>query len=317
MITNSIIAWGDQLGAQLVSLAQLYYLARENDKKLVFPDELKKFRRGYQFVDVFDLNDIYLKNNSGKLKNYIINKYCSQFVKKSNWKKKMDRMYNNKFMNKVDKVFYKYVMLSYKKFENCNKYKNDVFYEKELLNLEKNKAYDIKNGFGTFKAWGKYSDDICKMLRFKDYIVDEGQLIYNKLNIEKTSVSVHFRRTDYLVMSSLNLHDNYYNNAINQFKDEDVVFLVFSDDIDGCKNMQIFKDKDVIYMDTHSAGVDMYLMSLCDHNIIANSTFSFWGAFLNNNINKRVICPYNFIGSNDTTNSYINGNYYPDNWIAL
>ena len=70
-------------------------------------------------------------------------------------------------------------------------------------------------------------------------------------------------------------------------------------------------------MDVHSAGIDMYVMSLCDNNIIANSSFSFWGAFLNKNKEKKVICPHDFIGQQCTDYVYMNGNWYPDNWIAL
>ena len=72
-----------------------------------------------------------------------------------------------------------------------------------------------------------------------------------------------------------------------------------------------------MFMSPDDAGVDMYLMTLCDGNIIANSTFSFWGAFLNRHENKKVVCPHDFIGENVKEYLYINGNYYPESWIAI
>ena len=80
--------------------------------------------------------------------------------------------------------------------------------------------------------------------------------------------------------------------------------------------MNIFDSLDAVFMDKHSAGVDMCLMSMCDANIIANSTFSFWGAFLNYTPDKIVVCPHDW-GGGKNADCYINGNYYPDSWIAL
>ena len=60
MITNSRISFGDQLGAQMMTLANLIYLSDINNQKIVFWDELKNFRRGYQFLDVFECNNINL-----------------------------------------------------------------------------------------------------------------------------------------------------------------------------------------------------------------------------------------------------------------
>jgi len=62
--------------------------------------------------------------------------------------------------------------------------------------------------------------------------------------------------------------------------------------------------------------VDMASMALCEHNIIANSGFSAWGAILNNNLEKIVICPLRYL-RNDNIISYVNYSWYPDAWIGL
>lgn len=77
------------------------------------------------------------------------------------------------------------------------------------------------------------------------------------------------------------------------------------------------KKHTVIYMPKRSASIDMYLMTLCSHNITANSSFSFWGAFLNPSASKKVVCPFYYVGEHDLDSNHLNGHYYPDEWTAL
>jgi spore coat polysaccharide biosynthesis predicted glycosyltransferase SpsG len=62
---------------------------------------------------------------------------------------------------------------------------------------------------------------------------------------------------------------------------------------------------------------DLYLMSKCNHNIIANSTFSWWGAWLNTNANKVIIAPQKWYDNRKAQKEYEHGNMIPDNWIKL
>ena len=113
--------------------------------------------------------------------------------------------------------------------------------------------------------------------------------------IKKTSsVGIHLRRGDYIKNNHLLLDETYYINSINKIKEitnSDLVFFIFSDDINYCKHIfnEVGKKNKIIYVN-HNHGDDsfrdMQLMSKCDHNILANSTFSWWASWLNKNPNK-------------------------------
>ena len=130
-------------------------------------------------------------------------------------------------------------------------------------------------------------------------------------------VAVHIRRGDYLNYSYLNeiCNKQYYDQAIQYFKNKYnfCSFVFFSDDILWCKEK--FKEiKNSIFVDWNTKDqsyLDLYMMSLCQNNIIANSTFSWWGAYLNNNNEKIVICP-KFWNQRTLTNHLI-----CPGWIAL
>ncbi|MEZ8060966.1 alpha-1,2-fucosyltransferase [Vibrio splendidus] len=110
------------------------------------------------------------------------------------------------------------------------------------------------------------------------------------------SIAIHVRRGDYLTSPALNglAPLSYYREAIDHIKEKvnSPTFFVFSDDIAWCR--EHLELDSVVYIDWNTKADsyrDMQLMSLCKHNIIPNSTFSWWGAYLNSNSDKIVICP--------------------------
>lgn len=136
---------------------------------------------------------------------------------------------------------------------------------------------------------------------------------------ESVLISVHIRRGDYL---KLKLHTSvalkYYRKAFlsmeSNLKDLNIEYVVFSDDIEWCKeSFHIFGDRTFHYCEQ---GVDvdqMYFMSSCDHNIIANSSFSWWGAYLNTNESKIVVSPDGWF----TDKSVNTTDVHCDDWIVL
>lgn len=132
------------------------------------------------------------------------------------------------------------------------------------------------------------------------------------------SVALHVRRGDYLKDPLLGNICNlaYYEQAISiiNSKVKDARFFVFSDDIPWCR--QNLKLENVTYIDWNKGSnsyIDMQLMSTCKHNIIANSSFSWWGAWLNNRIDKVIIAPKKWVNNLSADDTDI----CPKNWIKL
>lgn len=132
------------------------------------------------------------------------------------------------------------------------------------------------------------------------------------------SVSVHIRRGDYLSAENKDKFGDfcppgYYSKAVDYERsmNPSAKFFVFSDDIAWCEeNLGLDSATYVQGNDGNSSWIDMYLMSKCKHNIIANSTFSFWGAMLNSNLGKRVYYPSKwYIWDNPVI--------FPDDWISI
>lgn len=109
------------------------------------------------------------------------------------------------------------------------------------------------------------------------------------------SVAVHVRRTDYLLNTDLaSLGLDYYHRAMEKIRDEieNPRFYIFSDDPEWCSS--VFKEPDVfvtLHSDPFSPLTDLHLMSLASHHIIANSSYSWWAAWLGAKNNQRVLMP--------------------------
>jgi hypothetical protein len=148
---------------------------------------------------------------------------------------------------------------------------------------------------------------------------DQNAEIADKIS-RVNSISLHVRRGDY-VSNSKNVFIGvcsleYYQKAIENIKAlvDAPVFFVFSDDIDWAKN-NLNLDKSTVFID-HNKSIesynDMRLMSLCKHNIIANSTFSWWGAWLNVNPEKIVISPKQWFA-----NGQDDADLIPSKWVRV
>ena len=132
---------------------------------------------------------------------------------------------------------------------------------------------------------------------------------------KSNSVSLHVRRGNYLNLKNFNVLDiDYYMKAVEYIRKnvEKPTFYIFSDDLEWCKNSLGFLDNCVFVDSTKTEIDDLKLMSFCQHNIIANSSFSWWGAWLNQNCKKTVIAPKDWL-LNDPGSS----NVILSDWVKL
>ena len=178
-------------------------------------------------------------------------------------------------------------------------------FDSDVFNINDNTSID--GYYQSYKYFEEYENEIKNEFQFKSEIQQKCTL---KISQYKNPVAVHVRRGDYVKHPGFwVVTPEYLENALQTFNDKKYTFLIFSDDIEWCK--EIFPDE-VIFIQEGSQFEDLCLMSLCEHNIISNSTFSWWAAWLNNNPNKRIVAPNNWY-----TEPKPLYDLYPKNWILI
>lgn len=192
----------------------------------------------------------------------------------------------------------------------------DVYEEKDFTF----KALPLQNNLilkGYFQS-EKYFDK--KLVRYLFEIDQETEsYIREKYGhiLQLNPVAINVRRGDYLKQEYDHpvCRMSFYNKAISCFE-LNTCFLVISDDIDWCKKK--FKGVRFYFVDDEPPLVDLYLQSMCAHNIISNSTFSWWGAWLNPNPHKKVIYPDPWFGLIlGNKKEYDTRDLCPENWIPI
>lgn len=170
----------------------------------------------------------------------------------------------------------------------------------------------------------KYFQDIAEIIKKDFRLRAEYALSPNVRPWEdeiknQESVAIHVRRGDYVSNPSTNQYHgvcglDYYLRAVEIIKKRVInpVFFIFSDDVPWCRKN--FADlSPVNYVSGLPNYHDLMLMSVCRHNIIANSSFSWWGAWLNNNPHKIVIAPQRWFNDPRPDSSDL----VPANWLKI
>lgn len=213
-----------------------------------------------------------------------------------------------------------------------NKYADNIFknINNQDLNLHSFKqfrqprfAYDeipkvdnlmLYGDFQSEKYFEKYSDEIKKLFHLDEEGMKKAkEFLTDEISEEGKITAVHVRRGDYLTKP--NYHPTcgveYYKKAMEILDDGNMEFVFISDDIKWCK--ENFKGENIHYSPFTNEIDDLYLLIQCDNHIIANSSFSWWGAYLCP-VNNKVIAPSIWFGPQgprDTWDVYLN------DWIKI
>lgn len=197
----------------------------------------------------------------------------------------------------------------------------------ELAKRKNNQILFINDHFESEIFFEGYKGDLEKLFYAKSVGEDKFSKLNEKLS-QENSVCVHIRRGD--KTSGIHyLPITYQKKAINLARKliENPNFFIFSDNIELTKE-ELKDQENLFYISGFSSVEDFYLFQRCSHNIVANSTFSWWGAYLNQNPSKIVIAPFPkleqnfFLYFNNVEIKYelqrlIYSTAYPKNWISI
>lgn len=172
---------------------------------------------------------------------------------------------------------------------------NSFHYDENFFN-KINDGYNILGHFQSYKYFKHCYALVRDQFIFDQKILSKSKCFIDQIRNNKQIVSIHVRRTDY---NDFPDHHplcglKYYKEAISKFNNKENLFIVVSDDINWCKENIV---GDNIFYSKHDTFVDLCTMSLCDHNIIANSSFGWWGSWLNKNPNKIIVAPKKWFGT--------------------
>lgn len=169
------------------------------------------------------------------------------------------------------------------------------------------------------KYFDEYRSLILKEFAFRPFDTHENLELERLLESDK-SVTVHIRRGDYVGSSTLGgiCTLEYYRNAIKKIREiiHNPEFFVFSNDQEWCLDnlKEEFGDSSVLFVNNNQGNEsyrDMQLMSLARCNVLANSSFSWWGSYLNQRKNHITLCPNKWHNSMDYEDHYV------DDWIKV
>ena len=168
-----------------------------------------------------------------------------------------------------------------------------AFY-KEVFELSTLKSYILCGNWVNEQYFKEYRREILEDFKFPPFS-DQNNIDYSSKILNSESVSVHIRKGDYIGSGMINLPVDYYRLAKNEIEKrvKSPHYFIFADDKTAISEyLVLFENYTIVEGNTGDQSFrDMQLMSNCKHNIIANSTFSFWGAYLNQNTQKIVVAP--------------------------
>jgi hypothetical protein len=250
------------LGNQLFQLTAGFVLSKITNKKMYINESLASyFRFSHEKINLSDIFVLDLKKTNQ-------NSYIKILIKKLI------------LIFPIITIFQKFLV-------------NEVNYSKILK--KKFSKIEMLGYWQDFIYFNIYKNEIIKLFKFKKLNVNEKLL--DKI-LKTNSASIHIRRGDFVSKKnkvSYALPTSYYMKSIRKLSalETNIIFFIFTDDKAWVRNnfLKHLKKLNYSVVMTEKNYQDFFLMSKCKHNIISNSTFSWWAAFLNKNIYKKVFYP--------------------------
>ena len=223
---------------------------------------------------------------------------------------KLTNIYNYNILSRLKRKIFGY--------PSSHLFESNILVE-NLNNIEN--AY-LDGYWQSTKFFGDFNE-LKSNFNFKKKLNFDNQKILKKIS-STNSVSMHVRRGDYLGNSVYNLcNESYFLNAIKIIQareKKEIEVFVFSYDMNWVKKnlFNYFKEKiniNLIENNIQDSSVDLRLMTQCKHNIISNSSFSWWGAWLNKHKNKNIVAPKNWY--NNPNENFKQIQSLPKSWITI
>ena len=288
-IVNVIGGLGNQMFCYAFALALKYKDNRNNVLVDISHFGSYKLHDGFLINKIFNVNEIEIadKTELKKLTRYVPHYKLSRIIRKFLPRKKTE------YIEKQDYIFDEYAI------NNLESLYYEGYWQSPLY-------------------FDNIRESVLKMFTFPE-TQNQNKETENKIK-SVNSVSIHVRRGDYLNHKKFTgiCDEDYYKIAINKVNEEVInpYYFIFSNDIDWCKkNLPKYLKTDKVAFISNNKGEDgfwdMYLMSCCKNMIIANSSFSWWAAYLNKNNLPLIISPKKWINGSIKTDIHLS------NWTKI
>jgi hypothetical protein len=184
-------------------------------------------------------------------------------------------------------------------------------FDEDLFNNPPQKNVNFLGYFQTEKWFAHCKNEIRRQFTFKSKYQAVAEEMRNALSGEV--ISLHIRRTDYVDNTN---HESvgleFYEKALKEVPDNSKV-IIFTDDVEWAKVQPLFPDDRFYVSETDCPYIDMALMGLCDYHILANSSYSWWGAWLSNS--KKIVAPSTWFGPTLSHNN--TKDIFCEGWVKI
>lgn len=228
------------------------------------------------------------------------------------------KIVNQVFSIKGYKLFFNHYLkkISYHFFSKIVTHKTLYFDNKTLPKVNINKLSNkvlYKGFFQSEDYFVESANDLKSLFKIKDCYLHNFRTIWNTIPYQLyTIVTVHIRRGDYINFENSLLEDTYFNNALETLGKGKYFYIFVSDDIEYVK--QKYGHYENKYFSHHSEIIDLQFLIHANICVLSNSSFSWWGVYLNQN-NPKVIAPKYWLG--DEQKGTLPKNIIKQNWISL